>query len=79
MQRVSMITRQRDPVRRPPPVEDKRFLSLQSEAVDAGCTLECLTARRKRGYLFMSCDTGPGGVHCETLDEVDEELDNFRY
>ncbi|KKL64825.1 hypothetical protein LCGC14_2161120 [marine sediment metagenome] len=76
-----MITRERDPIRQEPPTpaEDKRFLSLQCEAVDAGCTLEYVGTRRMRGYVFKSCDTGPGGVKCMTLDEVDEELDNFRY
>lgn len=52
-----------------------RLVNLQREALEADCTVE----RRKRGFMFTSCDTGPAGVYCRTLDEVDEEMDNFRY
>lgn len=52
-----------------------RLVKLQREALENDCTVE----RRKRGYVFTSCDTGPAGVYCRILDEVDEEMDNFRY
>ena len=59
----------------------ERYVALVNEAVEYGCTVE----RNERGrqkyrysYIFTSCDTGAGGVECMTLDEVDEELDNFR-
>lgn len=54
----------------------KRLVALQREALENDCTVE---RKGSRSYIFTSCDTGPGGVHCLTLDEVDEELDNWRY
>jgi len=57
----------------------QRYFDLRREAESYGCSLEFLDeARRKRGYTFTSEDTGLAGVFCLTLDEVDEELDNFR-
>ena len=59
----------------------ERYVALVKEAVALGCTVERNERGRqkyKRGYIFTSCDTGAGGVECMTLDEVDEELDNFR-
>lgn len=52
----------------------KRLVKLQREALDFDCVVE----RRQKGYNFTSCDTGAAGIHCSTLDDVDEELDNFR-
>ena len=73
-----MTERLRMPERSELTPEHKRFIGLQEEADGYGCTLEYVGTRRMRGYVFKSCDTGPGGVRCTTLDEIDEELDNFR-
>ena len=54
-----------------------RFMALEHEAWRHGCTVERFEGRGK-GYTFTSCDTGPAGVWCKTLDEVDEEMEKFR-
>ncbi len=59
----------------------KRLIKLQLEAQTYDCEVkrdERGRRKHQRSYIFTSCDTGPAGAECRTLDEVDEELDNFR-
>lgn len=54
-----------------------RLRALFQEAEELGLTAE-KEERGKRGYILITPDSPLGGIECRTLDELDEEIANWR-